>query len=117
METGGPEMRGGDTVLARHKRSVYRINHLLYLRSCSIENLGMTSCLPSLIRPMSVPRYGVEHAKRSIYGSVWNDEGVHGLKCYQELCSPILYIASSANNGDSDPEASDLGLFHVLWVR
>lgn len=31
---------------------------------------------------MSVPRYGVEHAKLSIYGSVWYDEGVY---CYQEL--------------------------------
>ena len=77
----------------------------------------MTSCLPSLIRPMSMPRYGVEHAKRSIYGSVWNDEGVYCLKCYQELSPPILYIASTATDGDSDPAASDFGLFHVLWVR
>ena len=40
------------------------------------RELGGDSSLPSLVQPMSVPQYGVGRAKRSIYGTAENDEGV-----------------------------------------
>ena len=58
---------------------------MFFSTELSYRELGGDSSLPSLVRPMSAPRYGVEHAKPSIYGSVCNDKGVHSLRYYQEL--------------------------------
>ena len=37
-------------------------------------------------------------------------------KIPRTMCS-VVYLQYTTNDSDSDSEASDLGLLHILWVR